>query len=377
MSLKDIFCQDRAIGSLQRAFGGGRLAHAYIFAGPDGVGKFTTAREWAKMLLCHEKRQEKVPGTFNYDSCGGCSSCEVFEGGGHPDFKVIYKELVKFTREGKSKTTPVFMPKAVIDEFLIEKAASRPQMSDSVVFVVREAEKLNASSQNALLKVLEEPPKHCFIILLCSRVDKLLATTQSRCQIVRFGPVNAEYIVQSLLEAGVERGEAEYWAGFSEGSMGSAIDWAGLELKEGSCYEIKRGLVDALSRHKLAGSLDLADRMVKAGKRISEAWALKEPDTSKTDINRRAQKGLLRMVIAAFNDAMKLSIGAGEKLINSDQAGQIEVLAGRFDAEEAAGKIAKAYESIRWVEASVNEKLIFEELLLNLAGSAIIPGSMV
>jgi hypothetical protein len=83
------------------------------------------------------------------------------------------------------------------------------------------------------------------------------------------------------------------------------------------------------------------------------------------------------MVIAAFNDAMKLNIGAGEKLINSDQAGQIEVLAGRFDAEDAAGKIAKAYESIRWVEASVNEKLIFEELLLNLAGSAIIPGSMV
>lgn len=375
MSLNDIFCQDRGIVALQRAFSGGRLAHAYIFAGADGVGKFTTAREWAKMLLCHDRQQEKGSEPYNYDSCGVCESCRVFEGGGHPDFKVVYKELVQFTQDGKGKKTPLYLPKSVIDEFLIQKASSRPQMGDSVVFVVREAEKLNASSQNALLKVLEEPPKHCFIILLCSRVDKLLPTTQSRCQVVRFGPVDEGYIVDRLSKMGVSEAEAKYWAGFSEGSLGEAIDWAGLELKEGSCYQIKMGLVDAISKHKLSDSLDLADRMVKAGKRISEAWAAKESDTSKSDINRRAQKGLLRMVIATFSDAMKINIGSGKGLINSDQEAQIRVLAGRFDAEAAAAKVAKAYESIRWVESSVNEKLIFDELLLNLTESDILLGS--
>lgn len=376
MSLKDIFCQDRGIGALQRAYSGGRLAHAYIFAGADGVGKFTTAREWAKMLLCHDRKQEKGSDPFNFsDSCGVCESCRVFDGGGHPDFKVVYKELFQFTREGKGKTASVYMRKAVIDEFLIQKVSSRPQMGNSVVFVVREAEKLNASSQNALLKVLEEPPKHCFIILLCSRVDKLLPTTQSRCQIMRFGPVDEDFIVERLSKMGVSGTEAKYWAGFSEGSLGEAIDWAGLELKEGSCYQIKKGIVEAISKHKLSGSLDLADRMVKAAKRISEAWAAKEPDTSKSDINRRAQKGLLRMVIAAFCDAMKINAGDGVGLINSEQESQIRLLAGRFDAEAAAVKVSKAYESIRWVEASVNEKLIFDELLLNLTESDILLGS--
>ncbi len=61
MSLKDIFCQDRSIGRLQQAFAAGRLAHAYIFAGPDGVGKQTTAQAWAKMLLCRAGLGENAP----------------------------------------------------------------------------------------------------------------------------------------------------------------------------------------------------------------------------------------------------------------------------------------------------------------------------
>ncbi len=98
MSLKDIFCQERAIGDLQRALAAKRLAHAYIF-GPAGVGKRTTARAWAKMLLCRERRQEKAADLSFNDSCGRCESCRVFEGGGHPDYHLIEKELRPFTTE--------------------------------------------------------------------------------------------------------------------------------------------------------------------------------------------------------------------------------------------------------------------------------------
>jgi hypothetical protein len=80
------------------------------------------------------------------------------------------------------------------------------------------------------------------------------------------------------------------------------------------------------------------------------------------------------MIIAAFNDAMKLAAGIGENLVNADQAGQIEAIGRRFDAEQSARIIATAYESTRWIEANVNEKLIFEQLLLNLTDSAIISG---
>jgi len=60
MSLKEIFCQDKAITILQRALASGKLAHAYIFAGPEGVGKFKTAREWARLLLCKNPVIEKA-----------------------------------------------------------------------------------------------------------------------------------------------------------------------------------------------------------------------------------------------------------------------------------------------------------------------------
>ncbi|MBE0537660.1 MAG: DNA polymerase III subunit delta' [Phycisphaerae bacterium] len=372
MSLKNIFCQERAIGALQRAMNAGRLAHAYIFAGPAGVGKRTTAQAWAKMLLCRERRQEKATDLSFNDSCGRCESCRVFEGGGHPDYHLIEKELRPFTMDDKGKEAKQDLPIAVVREFLIDKVAHRPVMSECTVYVLREAERLNASSQNALLKVLEEPPKHCFIILLCSRADRLLPTTQSRCQIVRFGPVDEPHIVAALTEKGVDKTQAQYWARLSEGSMGEALGWATLAPKGSSCYEIKRQLVDSLAKHRLEDSLELAAWMGDAASRISGAWSDIEPQTSKTDLGRRAAKGLLRMVVAVYSDVMKLHAGQGDQIVNADQTGPIEALARRIDAEQSAEKIAKVYENIRWVEASVNEKLIFEELLLNLAGSRII-----
>ena len=376
MSVKDIFCQNRGIRSLQRAFGAGKLAHAYIFAGPEGVGRFKTASEWAKVLLCHNRVNEETGGEAFYDSCGNCPSCKLFEAGTHPDFKHVYKELREFTKDGKGKPPPVDMPIDVIREFLLEKVSSRPAASDSTVYVVNEAEKLNPSSQNALLKVLEEPPGHCFIILLCTRLEKLLPTTQSRCQIVRFGQIDHDRIVNVLVEKGLGSDEAAYWAALSEGSIGTAIKWASLELEGQSCYEIKKELIERLVSHKLSDSVEFAEWICSASKKIAQALLAVESTVSKTDINRRAQKGLLRMMIAAINDAMKINIDSRIGMINADQAGQIEIIAGRIDAEKCAEKITKTYENIRWIDASVNEKLIFEELLLNYANSAIMSGLM-
>jgi DNA polymerase-3 subunit delta' len=172
MSFKEIFCQDRAIELLQRAFHSNRAAHAYIFAGPEGVGKFKTACEWAALLLCHDP---VVVDGFA-ESCGKCRPCRLLEAGSHPDFNHIYKELREFTEDGKGKGPPVDLPIDVVREFLIAKVSIRPSFSQRKVFVVSEAQKLNASSQNSLLKVLEEPPLYCCIVLLCSRLDELLPT---------------------------------------------------------------------------------------------------------------------------------------------------------------------------------------------------------
>ena len=146
MSLKEIFCQDKAIGLLQRAFATGKVPHAYIFAGPEGVGKYKTAWEWARLLLCKNPVAEKINGGDFSDSCDSCQSCRLFATDSHPDFHCVYKELREFTVEGRGKGPPVDLPVDVIREFLVAKVQNKPTLSAKKVFVVSEGEKLNASS---------------------------------------------------------------------------------------------------------------------------------------------------------------------------------------------------------------------------------------
>ena len=373
MQLKAIFCQDKAIDSLQRAFAAGRMAHAYIFSGDDGVGKFTTARAWAKMLLC-ENKQTATAGAAYMDSCGRCQSCQLFESGGHPDFRPIYKELVQYTKEGKNKTTPVDMPIDVIREFLIDKVANRPTQGQFVVYVMDESEKVNAASQNALLKVLEEPPSYCVIILLCSRLDKMLPTTLSRCQLIRFGHVTEERIIERLTAEGVRESEAVYWARFSQGSLGRAIAWSQLEIKDTDIYTIKCELIEKIASLELADAVDTAEWMGKTAKLIAAAWNRNSSsqNVSTTDMTRRAQKGLIRMAACLFSDVMKAISDTSTHWINHDQKSYILGLAQKMDVETAASNVELCYRMNRWVDSSVNEKLIFEQLLLNLANSDIL-----
>ena len=367
MSLTEVFCQDRAIDILQRAHAAGRSAHAYIFAGPEGVGKFKTASEWTKMLLCGSP---SVQGE-SADSCGSCESCRLFEAGSHPDFHLVYKELRQFTEKGKGKPPPIDLPIDVIREFLIDKVSVRPVLSGKRVFIISEAEKLNAASQNALLKVLEEPPGYCHIFLICTRMDRLLPTTKSRCQIIRFGLVSEERIIEKLIEMGLEQKQAQYWARLCRGSMGLACQWARLELSGGDLYATKKELVSRLAAYKYADSLQLAQWFLDKGKKIAGVWGEIEEGTSKSDVNRRAQKTLVQMIVSALHDAMRLNLDPTGEIINFDQKGQIEVLMGRYDAEQAAERIAMCYRADRQIESSVNDKLIFEQLLLSLGSSDI------
>ncbi len=365
MSLKEIFCQEKALSILQRGFAADKMPHAYIFAGAEGVGKFKTAREWAKLLLC------KNPVTENdfADSCGDCQSCRLFEAGSHPDFNHIYKELLEFTKDNKDKKTPVALAIDVIREFLIDKVSTRPTLSQRKVYVVSEAERLNASSQNAMLKVLEEPPAYCTIILLCTRMERLLPTTKSRCRIIRFSHIDSERIIDKLKVMGLDEKKAQYFAHLAQGSLGRGCQWAQLELADANLYQIKKELLNSLSTYKLADCLDLAEWLLEKSKKIAAAWEDIEKTTSKTDINRRAQKTLIQIIISALHDAMKLNIAGPRGLVNSDQKEQIKSIAERFSPEQSAEKIADAYKTIHWIESSVNEKLIVEQLLLNLVVS--------
>jgi DNA polymerase III delta' subunit len=369
MSLKEIFCQDGALRFLQRAFAAGKVPHAYIFAGTEGVGRYKTACEWAKLLLCKNSVSERIGGSDFADSCGLCQSCRLFEAGSHPDFNHVYKELLEFTIDGKDKKSPVELPIDVVREFLVAKVSTRPTLSARKVFVVSESEKLNASSQNCLLKVLEEPPGYCCIILLCTRLEGLLPTTRSRCQIIRFGPIDQDRIEGKLKEMNIEHKAAKFFARLAHGSLGTASQWAKLQLAGANLYETKNKLVSSVAGYEFADAMDLAQQFLDEAKKIAGVWADLDKSTSKSDIDQRARKTLIQIVISALYDAMKLNITSPEESINFDQQEQIKKLAGRFGPERSAEKIADCYTLLRWLEDGVNEKLIFEQLLLNLADS--------
>ncbi len=368
MSLKEIFCQDKAISVLQKGFAADKMPHAYIFAGAEGVGKFKTAREWAKLLLC----KNPVAEDGFADSCGSCQSCQLFEAGSHPDFNLIYKELLEFTKDNKDKKTPVALAIDVIREFLIYKVSARPTLSQRKVYVISEAERLSEESQNCLLKALEEPPAYCTIILLCTRMEKLLATTKSRCRTIRFSPIDAERILDKLKSMGLDEGKARYFAHLSHGSLGQGCQWAQLELAGANLYQTKKELLNSLSTYELADCLTMAEGLLEKSKKIAEVWAELDEQTSKIDLTRRAQKTLIQIIISALHDAMKLNIAGPRGLVNLDQKEQIKRIAERFNPEQSADKIADAYKTMHWIESNVNEKLIFEQLLLNLVVSDII-----
>lgn len=371
MNLQEIVSQEKAVGALQQAYAAGKVAHAYLFAGDDGVGKRTTATALAKMLLCENRQTVSLNPPF-VDSCGQCHSCRTFDAKGHPDFRMITKELVKYTEKGKNKTTPVQMPIDVIREFLIDRIANKPMMGNHVIFVMDEAEKVNNASQNAMLKVLEEPPGHCVIILLCSRPDDMLPTTLSRCQVIRFGEIAEEEIVKRLGEQGTDKTEATFWARFSQGSLGRAMAWASLELKDTRVYPLKKELVEKICSLELADVVDTAEWMGQVSKKIAAEWISRHESVSTTDINRRVQKGLILMAAMVYSDVMRLGLGMENGLVNGDQPGCIKKLAEWVDPEKAAHYVQICSGMDKWVDSSVNEKLLFEQVLFNLSNSDIV-----
>src|SRR6185437_1169559 len=215
-SLSDIFEQEPAITWLRQAYLADRLPHAMIFAGPVGVGKATTAKALAKLFLCEKPNKD--------EACGTCESCRTFDGGNHPDYHVITKELIRYyDKTGTSKAIDLSIK--VIRPELVEKAGRKPVMGRGKVFIVEQAESMNAAAQNAMLKTLEEPAGRTLIVLLTDQPNSLLPTIRSRCQTVRFAYLDEKRVQKELVGRGLDPATAADAAALSRGSLGVALKW--------------------------------------------------------------------------------------------------------------------------------------------------------
>jgi DNA polymerase III delta' subunit len=237
-----IMGQPRAIAQLQRALVAGRLPHAFLFGGPAGVGKFRTALALAKTALCDRPMHKQNDGTNPILApdfslvlpCNVCESCHAVDTGNHPDVHIITKELIRYhDGGGKSKGTTIGID--VIrgeitgssdPEHPVEaKIYKRPFRGPSKWFIIDEADLMQPPAQNALLKTLEEPPAHSYLILITPSPQELLQTIRSRSQFVEFFALPADVVMHGLIGQGVPNDDAAILARLADGSLGKAVRW--------------------------------------------------------------------------------------------------------------------------------------------------------
>jgi DNA polymerase-3 subunit delta' len=311
--------QERALSLVRRALRSGRMPHAYLFEGPEGVGKELTARALAARLLCED--ESLAP---DADACGRCLSCRLMVAGNHPDFHLIHRGLHKVHPDPTIRRSKgLFLAVDLIRHFLIEPAAMRPAQGRRRVFLIRDAERMNEEAQNALLKTLEEPPGAACLILVTSSATRLLPTIRSRCQRVPFGLLPADFVVQELVgRLGIPAADAGVLAALSDGRLGVAIRWQQIGLlpaldAAGACLaRVPERDPEAFAKGLIELATELAERARQStGDRAEPETGGDDDDASRaagkvpTDELREALKLVFLLIGAHYRDALVARAG--------------------------------------------------------------------
>jgi DNA polymerase-3 subunit delta' len=219
--LSDVLHQPRAVDALRSALKQGEVHHAWLFHGPEGVGKELAAACFAQALTCPVKPME---------GCGECSSCRRVLGRNHPDVTWVMPEDEQLQRgiAGRSDFDHVPSRDIKVEQIraLGERLSFRPLEAKYKVAMLVNAHGMNPQAQNALLKTLEEPPRDTVLLLITSALDKLLPTIRSRCTKAEFGPLPAPFIATKLkaMKKKLTDEEAAQAAAMAGGSLKRALE---------------------------------------------------------------------------------------------------------------------------------------------------------
>ncbi len=282
MGFSEIIGHSRQLESLRLALANGRLHHAYLFAGPDGVGKRTVALALARAIHCSQ---------MSDDFCGQCPNCLCIRDGNHPDVWLVE------TLGGKKEISIQQIRETE------KKLNYRSFSGGRKIAIFDPATLMNLSGQNALLKTLEEPPQDSLLILIAANAGGLLPTLRSRCLRLSFGPLPTDMLARHLVSStGMKADEATFLAGMAMGSLGTAMKIDGEELRERR--QVWIGMLSALKAGDYRAAIAAAE--VLAGQReeclkflewagswyrdlMVQAVRPESPDTVNLDIIQRIQ----------------------------------------------------------------------------------------
>jgi DNA polymerase III subunit delta' len=344
-----------------------RPHHAYLLAGPEGGGKSLAARAFAAAVLCAD------------GGCGTCRSCRLALEDKHPN---------EFLVEPEGRDIHV---ETVKQEIWHPAYRTAPEPGRKV-FVIREADRLNPSAADALLKVLEEPPADAVFLLLSARPHELPETVLSRCHVVTFAPLSEPFVVGTLTAEGAEPERAALAARLSGGNLGRArrlaVDDEGLAFREVARRALERSGVGP------AGALEAAETVLVAAERYRKALTASLKDDLAPFLDdagqpeeayrgavrrleerhkrrvRRAERDYVDWVLLAASAILRDRVvaavgGGGELLMNPDITPAAEPVrvsaAGVAALEEARAALAE--------ELNLNVRLVVERAFLQLGAA--------
>ncbi len=339
---EDLIGNDETKLLLQRLAANDRVPQSMLFAGPEGVGKKLFAFELARILLCGD------------DGCGKCSVCSrigVFdipkpEKG--EDYDVVF--LSDHPDVGMVLPYKRNLRVGAIRE-LEREAHFRPFEADKRIFIINDADKMNDSSANALLKTLEEPPSTTYLILITSRPDALLQTVRSRCQNIRFAPVAAKPIEDLLVSSGkFSPGDASLAARVSGGSVGKA-----LALDINWFRQVRDSMVEVIGA---ALNSDNISSMLQTSEQMNDA---KNKDRYEDTI------AILELLV---RDVFALSKGADRNSIaNADVADSLLKLSTEANTAKVESWINDVEELQFNYLVNINRKVATDGLFVKMAGA--------
>jgi len=329
MSFKDIVGQERAIKILKKSLKENKVSSSYIFVGSEGTGKKLTAIEFIKIVNCLNLNK-------NLEACDNCHSCNEINKQCCPDLKIVE------TTKGLIKIEQIREIRKEIE--------LKPFRSKKKVYIIDKAEKMTLEASNCLLKTIEEPPYYAIIILICSKIDPILPTIVSRCQIVNFGLVTSLKIKELLLNKidNLEKDKAEIISKLAQGSIGKAF-----KLSADKEYFIKREeVLDYLSAISPGKYSD--DIFEKVEKMVSEIDRIEE---------------ILEMIKLWYRDILIIKNTGDQKYVaNCDK---LEILdeKSQIYSQEILIDILDYLEQIEeYLMKNVNTRLILERLYIKMVG---------
>jgi len=288
----------------------GRLAHAYLFVGPKGIGKYETALALARQVNC-------LKAGAGLDTCE-CVSCRKISGGNHPDIMVIEKP--------EDKTV------IIIDQIrmLMERLEYRALEASVKFAIIKDAELFHEAAANAFLKTLEEPRPGTVLILLTAVPDALLSTIRSRCQTISFPALSEKALAEVLKDRhGVASDDAVLLAAFGQGSLGRAME-LGEDFLQRRCRVLDAffGPGDVESFIKIAG------------------------------VDRDGAREALAMILMAFRDALFIKTGALDRIVNRDRQVEIRRFAERYTSGDLVAHVDRVADAIRRIDGNQNIKIV-------------------